>query len=396
VTRILLLGGGHAHLVAGPLLAAKLPAGARLSLVAPSRRLLYSGMMPGWLAGQYRFDDCAIDLRRLCESAGIAWIEDTVVDIDFTTRVAIGAAGQYAFDLASVNVGSANRLGDVANAGAGCTVLGAKPFADFVARWEAWRADCVARPGRRSIVVVGGGAAAVEIAFALARLGRDEPAIAGSAVALASTGVALMAGHSGRVAALALRGLREAGVDVRFGHRYRGVEAGAVRFDGQPSLRADLVVVATGALPPDWLAEAAQRHRVAVASDGGIAVRGDLRSTSHAAVFAAGDCATFVDRAVPKSGVHALRQGPVLAANLAAAASVAKGPGGPHDGATGEPVPSVPPASLQTFAPRHPTLALLNRCDGRAIGSWGPLGFEGAWVWRWKDRIDRRFMGRFR
>jgi NADH dehydrogenase FAD-containing subunit len=205
-----------------------------------------------------------------------------------------------------------------------------------------------------------------------------------------------MAGHAGRVAALALRGLREAGVEVRFGHRYRGVAAGAVRFDGLPSLRADLVVVATGALPPGWLADAARRHRVAVAPDGGLAVRGDLRSTSHAAVFATGDCASFVDRAVPKSGVHALRQGPVLAANLATASSVANAPGAPADGVTGEPVPSAPPVSLQHFSPRRPTLALLNRCDGRAIGSWGPLGFEGAWVWRWKDRIDRRFMQRFR
>ena len=33
--------------------------------------------------------------------------------------------------------------------------------------------------------------------------------------------------------------------------------------------------------------------------------------------------------------------------------------------------------------------------ERRAIGTRNGLVFEGAWVWRWKDWIDRRFMRKF-
>ncbi len=377
MTKIVLMGGGHAHLIAVPALAEAVRGRAELTLIAPAEHLLYSGMMPGWISGQYAFDDCAIHLRSVCDRHGVRWIEDEIVDIDFTARIAIGARERYRFDLASLNVGSANHLGAI---GPGApAVLGAKPFAEFVA---AWRVHAAREQGLRAVsdaLVVGGGAAAVEIAFALRR------AAPHARITLATAGDALLQGMSPIAARLAHASLRARRVELRFGHLYVGADRGAARFDAHAGVNADLVVVATGARPAQWLGRAASRHAVTVASDGGLAVRSDLRSVSHAAVFAAGDCATFVDRSVPKSGVHALRQGPVLARNLARAL--------PETGGT------APGSGLaltgESFVPRTRTLALLNRCDGSAIGAWGALGFAGDWVWRWKDRIDRGFMARF-
>ena len=380
--RVLLLGGGHAHLVAAPLLAAAVKGRASLALVAPSPRLLYSGMMPGWLAGQYAFDECSIDLAGICARHGIEWIRDRIVDIDFASGQAVGENGLHRFDLASVNVGSDNdpgRLDDDVGESGGLAVFGAKPFAEFVECWNAWRAACAAQPGPRSLLVAGGGAAAVEIAFALARLARTDEALRGSRVTLAAASEELLPGMSRLAARIARGSLAARGVEVRSGLRYSGAGGGAARFEGGTSVPADLVVVATGARPADWLVRAALRDSVALAPHGGLAVRSDLRSISHPSVFAAGDCAGFVDRTVPRSGVHALRQGPVLAANLTRILGGAGADEGP----------------LQRYAPRRWTLALLNRCDGSAIGAWGPLGFAGDWAWRWKDGIDRGFIARF-
>ena len=42
-----------------------------------------------------------------------------------------------------------------------------------------------------------------------------------------------------------------------------------------------------------------------------------------------------------------------------------------------------------------PFLALVS-CGARyAVGVYGPVSFEGGWVWRWKDRIDRGFIARY-
>ncbi|MBB5270612.1 FAD-dependent oxidoreductase [Quisquiliibacterium transsilvanicum] len=397
--RVLLLGGGHAHLVAGPLLAAAVQGRASLALVASSPRLLYSGMMPGWLAGQYSFDECSIDLAEICARHGIEWIRDRIVDIDFVSGHAIGERGSHRFDLASVNVGSENDPGhidDDVGAGGGLAVFGAKPFAEFVERWNAWRGACSARPGPRTLMVAGGGAAAVEIAFALAHLAGTDNALRGSRVTLATASGELLPGMSRVAARIALSSLAARGVEVRSGLRYCGAGAGAVRFEDGTSVLADLVVVATGARSADWLVRAAQRDAVALAPHGGLAVRSDLRSTSHSSVFAAGDCAGFVDRTMPRSGVHALRQGPVLAANLARALESGSSGGAVASAGAGDAADTGPgQAPLQRYVPRRWTLALLNRCDGSAIGAWGPLGFAGDWAWRWKDGIDRRFMARF-
>jgi len=100
-----------------------------------------------------------------------------------------------------------------------------------------------------------------------------------------------------------------------------------------------------------------------------------LRSVSHPEVLAAGDCATQQGLERPKAGVFAVRAGPALAANLRAALSGA---------------PLAPHVTSKRF------LALLSTGKPHAIGTWNGFSFEGAWAWRWKDRIDRKFIARYR
>jgi selenide,water dikinase len=92
-------------------------------------------------------------------------------------------------------------------------------------------------------------------------------------------------------------------------------------------------------------------------------------------VFAAGDVATLRGEPRPRSGVYAVRAGPPLAANLRAAL----------EGRAAAP-----------YRPQRRALALLSCGERHAVGTWGPLSWEGRWVWNWKDRIDRRFVARFR
>jgi selenide,water dikinase len=241
---------------------------------------------------------------------------------------------------------------------------------------------------------VGGGAAAVEIAFALASRAVPGAPEAGGRIVLATAGDALLPGLSRIAAGIAARSLARRGIEVRRGLHYVGVTDGTARFEpsgrgpsagaavgdrSAVSLPADLVVVATGGRPPAWVTASARAVGLPVGPDGGIAVGADLRSPADDRIFAAGDCASFGGLVVPKSGVHALRQGGPLAASILARL---------HGG-----VPAG--AGAPSYAPQRRALALLDRGDGTAIAAWGPFGAAGAAFLRWKDRIDRGFVSRF-
>ncbi|MGI9152366.1 MAG: FAD-dependent oxidoreductase, partial [Rubrivivax sp.] len=166
----------------------------------------------------------------------------------------------------------------------------------------------------------------------------------------------------------AQRALDRAGVTVQLGSGW----CGAV------DRSSDVVLWATGAEAHGWQKDPARRGSLAVDEQGFVRIDAQLRSVSHPQVFAAGDCASWSGRALPKAGVHAVRMGPVLAGNLRAALLGPAGAG-----------------ALEAHRPQRHFLALLATGDGRAIASRGPFGAEGAWAWRWKDRIDRRFLRQF-
>ena len=83
----------------------------------------------------------------------------------------------------------------------------------------------------------------------------------------------------------------------------------------------------------------------------------------------------MAEKVYPKSGVYAVRQGPPLAENL-------------RHFLLGE--------SLVEYTPQARALALISTGEPHAIASWRALSFHGNWVWRWKDRIDRAFMAKYR
>ena len=420
--QILIAGGGHTHLAALGALAQRVRGRARMVLLSETSQLLYSGMMPGWLAGRYPLQDCAIDLRGLAQRADVQWVTDTLVDIDFQTRQAVGQHGnRYRWDLLSLNVGTAVETGVIHDES--LTVLAVKPFGHFVQRWQAWLESAPRRP---RCVVVGGGAAAFEVACALMARCAGHGPMKGGSVRVISAAPRMLFDQGRYNGWLAARSLQARGIALQCGWRFVGVsgqevvcvpgasrgrlatarfdpdEHGAIRGNQAPDeaemqtrggdpgdghgvtdvgscrFAADLVIVATGAQAPRWLSHAALRDGLSVGAGGGIAVNATLRSVSTPQVYASGDCADFGSLRVPKSGVHALRQAPALVDALTAGL----------DALTGT-TSRQPPAP---YRPQRRALALLDRCDGSALATWGGLGMSGEMLSHWKARIDRSFI----
>lgn len=362
--RLVLVGGGHAHLSVLRALAQRRPVGLELVLVTPSRYQNYSGMLPGWVAGHYPLSACRIDLLPLAQAAGVRLVPIPMAGMDAQRRcVALQDGQQIDYDLLSLDVGSETNTSWLEVLGE--KLLPIKPLDSFFAQWPHLLAAARAKPGYQ-LVVVGGGAAGVEMALA-ALAAFTQAGVAGR-VDLVASESGLLPGHASGVQARVERFARQAGLGLHF-LRGVGTEDGVLLSDGQ-LLPADSVIAATGARPPVWLG----MSKLGLDAQGYLWVDAHHRSVSHPNVFAAGDVCARADALLARSGVHAVHAGPVLAHNLLAAL----------DG-----------AALQTYAPKRRSLYLLACGPRYAVASWGRWSAEGQWVWRWKDWIDRRFIQRF-
>jgi pyridine nucleotide-disulfide oxidoreductase family protein len=341
VKRILLVGGGHAHLAVLRSLVPEPLDGARFALVSPRAKQIYSGMLPGVIAGHYRRHEAEIDLARLAEAAYVEFIEDEVAKLEPERKVATLKDGsELEYDAVSLNVGS---LVERSIPGAGLA-LAAKPFEEFFDKLRNVKVNRVA--------IAGAGAAGAELAMALRHRG--------AAVTLYSEQARL---SPPRLEAV-LRGM---GVDLRPGMAMTAIEPGPQVIAGPSRQEFDVVLLTTGAAPLPWLRGSALERD----ERGFVLVDDTLQSVSHPEVFGAGDCATLRSGPVPKSGVYSLRQGETLAANFRRLVS-------------GEPL-------VAYRAQRH-ALMLLSCGRRYAIAQRGGWSAQGRWVWWWKDRIDRKWV----
>ncbi|MCV3764731.1 FAD-dependent oxidoreductase [Rhizobium sp. TRM95796] len=362
--RLVLVGGGHAHLFVLESLARLARRDIDVTVVSPGCWQYYSGMMPGWMAGHYSQEDIRIDLRRLADRAGARFVQASMVGMDAgARRVQLSDGSRLRYDRLSLDIGSETRR-DRLDA-SGRKLLTVKPLEVFQRRWADVMRDAVTR-GDYRLVVIGGGAAGVELALSANRALRK--ACPKASVRLVTGADGFLRDHSPSVRRRAIQALKKAGVE-QIAERAAGAEDGVTLASGE-FLGADAVLAATGASAPAMLKTSGLR----LDAMGFVSVDPFHRSLSHPEVFAAGDVCSRDDPHFRRSGVHAVHAGPVLAENLLAAID-------------GRP--------MKAYRPRKTTLYLLACGDRYAIASWGRFSIEGHWVWKWKDRIDRRFVARF-
>ncbi|MHC4831438.1 MAG: FAD-dependent oxidoreductase [Planctomycetota bacterium] len=379
-TELVFIGGGHTHVQVLKRWAEEPVPGVNLTVVLDRPVAVYSGMVPGFVAGDYEANELEIDVRPLADLAGARLILEAATRIDAAGRCVVTEGDRTVpYDLLSINVGSTVRGLDLE--GVKEHTLPTRPIGRFV-ELVAERvqlgagaaAEAPAEPGEASdalgVVIVGAGAGGVELAFTLrARILRATGVPPAVTIVAGSDDVLPGAPH--RVVKRARRELIRLGVMLRLGERVTRVTEDAVHLESGDCLPQDLAVWVTGASAHPFL----EASGLPTVRGGFVRVRSTLQVEGLDDVFAAGDCAFLVDHPwVPRAGVYAVREGPILDHNIRAKLA-------------GEP--------LRVYTPQRDFLSLLNVGDGRAIGSkWG-FAFAGRWVFRLKDRIDRAFVRRF-
>jgi pyridine nucleotide-disulfide oxidoreductase family protein len=363
--QLLLLGAGHAHVHVLSQMAQSPWAGAQVTLIAPYDRQLYSGMAPGFVAGHYTLEDCVIPLEPLVRRSGIRWLQRSARGLDAQAQtVTLDDGSILHYDWLSINTGPVQDRAQIEQSMPGAREHGLfiRPIEAFGALWPQVVAWAQAKPLR--IAVVGAGSAGIELAMAV------RYRLPNAAITLLCGDTPLGAGYTVRVQALLRAALLKRKITL-LQDSVTGVHPGEVVLQSGATLACDVPLIATGAQAPPWLLSSG----LALDAQGFVAVDACQRSTSHPNVLSAGDVSSRMDRTLARSGVYAVRAGPVLSMNLAAMLA-------------GRP--------LAEHQPPDKTLNLLSCGDRFAIASWGKYSAQGRWVWRLKDWIDRRFLRRYR
>lgn len=367
--RLVLLGAGHVHLKiihAIPTLRAK---GVEVVVVDPISPLYYSGMIAAIVGGTVAHRGGAIATRELVERRGGTFIATAAAEIDAPGRtVTLEDSTRLEWDVVSCALGSRVQPNFPVDEAASSRVVSVKPVID-PARFLGGIEPTVERSENASIhriAVIGGGASAVEIAGNLRhrfrRRGRSID------IRLYSRGQHLLAAFPRRAGEIARDHLERRGIGVHLGRGVVGVTENAIVFDDGHTAAFDHAVVATGLQAPDIF----RRSHLPVGSDGGLIVDETLR-VPGLPIFGGGDCISFCGESLPRIGVHAVYQSPVLTRNVFAAAGVTR-------------------RRVREYVPPGRVLQIINLGDGYGLAVRGDSTSVGRFWLGLKKRIDWRYV----
>jgi NADH dehydrogenase FAD-containing subunit len=362
---LVLIGGGHAHMVTLAQMDTIVAQGHRVTVVGPSEHHYYSGMGPGMLGGTYTPDDIRFATRHVVEKQGARFILDSVTAIDAGKKeLQLAKGDRVPYDVLSVNAGSYVPWDLVS--GDTERITSVKPIEKLMAaRQELLMA---LKTQALNIVIVGGGPSAAEIGGNIWQLAQGRGLHQPRITLLA--GNRFMGDFPAAIRRRALRTLTKRGVEVLEKGYAKSVQADGVTMADGSHHPADRIFLALGVKPSALFAASS----LPTGPDGGLRVNRYLQCPEHPDIFGGGDCIHYEPEPLDKVGVYAVRQNPVLFHNIVA---------------------SLNGDTLRPFDPGGSYLLIFNMGGGMGILHKAGVTVGGRLAFILKDWIDRRFMRRF-
>ena len=360
MTALLLIGGGHAHVTALRWLKQNPQSHLTITLLTPDSRSVYSGMVPGFVAGHFAREEVEIDLAGLCRDTGTVLVEEAASHLDVDSQfVTTGSGRQIPYDLASIDVGIVSQPPTASNYPDSIAV---KPMAGFLDHWEA----ISGATGAKDIAIIGAGLGGVELALSVQHALKSTSGAQAKTVSLIERNKTILPHAASSLRQHLRKRLVQAGISILESAEPASWQDNVLHLTDSHSIKADHVFWVAGAAPYDWLSSSELQAEEAFPL-----VHASLQSVSHPNVFIAGDTARFEDKHISRAGVYAVRQGPILMRNLAARAK-------------GDP--------LETYSPQKDYMKLVSLGSKDAVAEkWGvTLSLPG--LWTLKRKIDQAFV----
>ncbi len=362
---LVLVGGGHAHMVTLKNLKSFIDKGYRVTVIGPSPYHYYSGMGPGMLSRTYSPDDIRFATEHVVKKQGGSFIRDRVTRIDPDKKtVMLESGAPVSYDVLSFNAGSYVPWDQVA--GEQKDIFSVKPI-ETLLQAQARISDLISRK-KITVGIVGGGPSSLEIAGNIWQLSRDH----GKFMPLIKifAGSRLMSRFPEKIRKMAYKSLKQRNVEIIEQDYSKEVQTGKITLESGAVHEADIIFLAVGVKPSTIFKESG----LPTGPDGGLLVNKYLQCTEYPEIFGGGDCIYFQDQPLDKVGVYAVRENPILYHNL---------------------MVSLEGGELQPFDPGGSYLLIFNVGGGKGILGKNSLIFGGRLAFWIKDYIDRKFMREF-
>ena len=362
---LVLVGGGHAHMVTLANLGKFIERGHKVTVIGPSPYHYYSDMGPGMLSGLYTAEQIRFATRHVVEKQKGDFVLGKAARVDADDRTIRLESGEtLTYDVVSFNTGSYVPYTIVTDPTE--DIFAVKPIERLIEAQK--RILQLVSQKETSVGIIGGGPAAAEVAGNLWRLARDHgryrPGIQ------IFSGEKFMARFPTGVRKKAIRSLTRRQIEILEQGFVKKVRSKEIVMQSGQRYAVDLIILALGIKPSPIFEDSG----LPTGPDGGLLVNRYLQSPHYAEIFGGGDCIYFQDKPLDKVGVYAVRENPVLYRNLMA---------------------SLEGKDLQPFDPGGDYLLIFNMGDGTGILRKKRLTFDGRLAFVIKDYIDRKFMRKF-
>ncbi len=347
--------------------------GIAVTLLTDHPLLYYSGMVPEYLGGVYGRHQITVDLVGRCTRAGVRFFPGRARSLDPRKRTVVTADGAtLSYDMAAFDIGAVNPHRTHAP-----HAIFTKPLNKIETLQKRVTETLNNADASLRVVIVGGGAAGTEVAL---NLSARAQAVRPNALHLVVIEPAdtLLPGFPAGMQRYARQLLAQRGVDIRTGTAATRTTVEEVVLDSGETIACDVALWATGSAGPPLFKDAG----LPITEQGFVRVAQTLQVEGHPRLFAAGDCAAVQGyESLARVGVHAVKQGPVLARNVIRAAHLMQ------EGRAAE--------SLDKFKPYPLTPLILSTGLPDAMWTARKLWFHGRPMLRLKHAVDRRWMRKY-
>ena len=366
---LVLVGGGHAHMVTLANIGRFVEKGYRVTVIGPSEYHYYSGMGPGMLGGTYSPDQIRFTTQKGVESRGGEFVTDRVTRIfPGDSQVETGSGIRIDYDVVSFNAGSYIPLPGRDSAGKDRpdNLYPVKPIEQLMDASNVLKTLFAEK--QVTVNVVGGGPSSAEVAGNVWQLARDSKGNMPQIRILCGSG--FMGRFGGRVRSRVKQILENRGIVIQEKARVKSVTKSQITLTSGHLLDTDFTFMAAGVIPSPIFEDSG----LAVGPNKGLLVNPYLQSVTDSRIFGGGDCIHFQPQPLDKVGVYAVRQNPVLFHNLMAAL----------DG-----------MPLKPFDPGPDYLLVFNLGGKQGVFKKKNIVFKGRLAFTIKDYIDTKFMKKF-